>query len=237
MLILVLAPWFIWAGIYVGRPAKAIPFLMMIMAVVGMLMLYDFGQQDLETYINGQAAQLMGIATAFIVNRLIRNVSVERMVRRIMRAGWQDIARVAQAMRPISIAMIAVRMIDRVNLLTPKLSAVESKGGASLDLMEDIRISVNMASLLELQDFLTENQISLEGFMQNLSGHFTEKLRQAEGESRELLIQLDRLLYQVCSISASPKKNEAISALAGIRRDIFPNALFLRAARTTREFE
>ncbi|MDL2283895.1 FUSC family protein [Oxalobacter sp. OttesenSCG-928-P03] len=238
MLILVLAPFFLVAGIYVGRPATAGRFLMTIMSVVGMLMLYDFGQQDLETYINGQSAQLVGIAIAIGVNRLLRNASVERMVRRIMRAGWQEIARVAAAKRPVSIAAIAVRMTDRVNLLAPRLAMVESKiEGPSLDLMEDVRVSINMAHLLGIQDFLRENKISLDAFMKDLSAYFTAKLKQAEGDGRDLLVQLDRLLYQACSLPASPRKNETISALAGIRRDIFPNALFYRAVISGRGYE
>ncbi len=237
MLILVLAPFFIWSGIYVGRPATAGRFLMTIMSVVGMLMLYDFGQQDLETYINGQSAQLVGIAIAIAVNRILRNASVERMVRRIMRAGWEEIARVAQAKRPVSIPTFVVRMTDRINLLAPRLTAIESKNGPSLDLMEDVRVSVNMAYLLDMQDFFRENRISLEAFMNDLSAYFSTKLRQAEVDGRALQIQLDQLLYKVCGLPSSSRKNEAISALAGIRRDILPNALFLRAAVPRKEYE
>jgi uncharacterized membrane protein YccC len=238
MLILVLAPFFLVTGIYVGRPATAGRFLMTIMSVVGMLMLYDFGQQDLETYINGQSAQLVGIATAIAVNQLLRNASVERMVRRIMRAGWREIARVAAARRPVSIAAIAVRMTDRVSLLAPRLAAVEGQAGSpSLDLMEDVRVSINMAHLLDIQDFLREHGISLDAFMNNLSSYFTARLGPAQGDGRELLVQLDRLLYQTCSMPSSSRKNEAISALAGIRRDLFPDALFYRAAISRRGYE
>lgn len=230
MLILVLAPFFIWAGVYVARPASAGRFLMLIMAVVGMLMLYDFGQPDLTTFINGQTAQLFGIGSAIFFTRILRNVNVERLVRRVMRSGWSEIARVAKVMKPTSVAVMAVRMIDRVSLLAPRLAAVESRDSApSLGLMEDVRISLNTAYLLRLKSFLGENHLSLEPFMKSLSLYFTSKLDQTELDGRELLIQLDRLLYQICNLPSSTRKNEAISALTGIRRDVFPEALFYRA--------
>jgi len=238
MLILVLAPFFLVSAIYMGRPATAARALMIIMSVVGMLMLYDFGQDDFETYINGQSAMLIGIAIAIGVNRVLRNASVERMVRRIMRAGWREIARMAAAGRPVSVAEIAVRMTDRISLLAPRLAVVEGMTKSpSLDLMEDVRVSLNMAYLLDAQDFLKENNIFLDAFMNSLSSYFSARLKRMQGDNASVLAQLDRLLYQACSMPSSPKKNEAISALAGIRRDLFPNALFYSAAISGKEYE
>lgn len=238
MLMLVLAPFFIWGGIYMGRPASAGRFLILIMAVVGMLMLYDFGQPDLTTFINGQAAQLFGIGVAFFFTNLLRNVNIKRLVRRVVRSGWAEMAQMAKAMRPTSVAELAVRMTDRISLLAPRLAAVESSGGiSSLDLMEDVRVSINMAYLLRRQDFLRQSSVSLEPLMHHLFTYFRDKLSRMRGNERELLIQLDRLLYQVCDLPSSTQKNEVISALAGIRKDMFPKALFYRATVPGKEVE
>ncbi|MDR0934287.1 MAG: FUSC family protein [Burkholderiaceae bacterium] len=238
MLLLMMAPFFLWMGIYIGRPATAGAYLIMLMAVVGLLMLYDFGQADMTSYINGQIAQLVGIGVGLFVVRILRNVDLERIIRRITRSGWEDIARMARTMRPVSVAVTAVRMIDRVNLLAPRLAAVESqKGPLSLGLMEDIRVSVNLTFLLDSQEFLAENGMSSADFMTALADYFNAKLKQAQGDGRALLIQLDRLLYQICALPSSEGKNRVMAALAGIRKDIFPNTLFLKVVVSRRDPE
>jgi uncharacterized membrane protein YccC len=238
MLILVLAPFFLGAGAYLARPATALRSLLVIMSVVGMLMLYDFGYPDLTTFINGQLAQLFGIGMGLVFTILLRDVNIERLVRRVVRSGWAEMAHVARMMKPTSVAELVVRMTDRVSLLAPRLAAVESRGeGSSLDLMEDARVSINMAYLLRTRGFLEQNGLSLESFMHHFSVYFNNRLSQETVNGRELLIQLDRLLYQVCNLPSSIRKNEVIAALAGIRRDIFPDVLFHRAAVAGRGVE
>ena len=227
-LILVLAPFFLICGIFLGRPATAGKSLVHLMSVVGMLMLYDFGQQDIVNYFNGQGGQLIGISIAFFVTSLIRTAGVQRLVRRIVRTGQEEIARMAAALKPVALAPLAARMTDRVSLLVPRLAAAKGEG-ASIDLMEDVRVSVNMAYLLNLQPFFRDNGLEPEAFMQALSAYFMGRLRRAAQDGSALLAQLDRLLYAVCALPPSQGKNEAVSALAGIRQDIFPEALFLRA--------
>lgn len=235
-LILVLAPFFLICGVFLGRPATAGKSLVHLMSVVGMLMLYDFGQQDIENYFNGQSGQLIGIAIAFFVTSLIRTAGVQRLVRRIVRTGWGEMARMAAALKPVALAPLAARMTDRVSLLVPRLAAAKEEA-ASLDLMEDVRISVNVAYLLNLQPFFRDNGLEPEAFMKALSAYFMGRLRQAAQDGGALLAQLDRLLYQVCALPPSQGKNEAVSALAGIRQDMFPEALFLRAPAPKKEVQ
>ena len=237
MLVLMLAPFFLICGIYLYRPATVARSLTHLMSVVGMLMLYDFGQQDLESYLNGQGGQLIGIAIALGVTRLIRTAGAQRVARRIMRTGWQEMAQAAAAMVPVSLVTLVARMTDRVSLLAPRLAQEQSKVASSPDLMEDVRISVNMAYLLNMQSFLRDNGIAPDAFLKQLAVHFMDRLRQATQDGNALLAQLDRLLYQVCALPPSQEKNAAVSALAGIRQDIFPEALFLRAPAFKREVE
>jgi hypothetical protein len=140
-------------------------------------------------------------------------------------------ARVAKAASPVPVTEVMVRMSDRVSLLAPRMSMLQSSGtGTSLNLMEDVRVSVNMAYLLNKQKYLRQNALSIEPFLQHFSAYFFKKLVHDDVDGRVLLTHLDRLLYQACNLPSSAQKNEVISSLAGIRRDMFPQALFYRAA-------
>ena len=238
MLILVLAPFFLVSGAYLANPATAARALVWTMSVVAMLMLYDFGSPNFVSYVNGQFALLFGIGAAVFFTNLFRVVNIERAVRRLVRAGWAEMARTAKATSPMSVREITVRMTDKVTLLAPRLATLDDRGADSTrSLLENIRVNVNMAYLLRRQGFLTENGLSLHPFLGHFSAYFNRKLSQDDVDSRELITHLDRLLYQVCNLPSSTYKNEVISSLAGIRRDMFPDALFYRAAISSRGME
>ncbi|MDR1311313.1 MAG: FUSC family protein [Burkholderiaceae bacterium] len=237
-LAIVLAPFLICAGINLARPQKYAAYLMLIMAVDGMLVLYDYGAPDLMSFINGQIAMLFGIATAFFSTTLFRNLSIERTVRRLVRSIEEDIAKIAAAMRPVSVTAILVRMVDCVSLLAPRIASADRDSSmSSINVMGELRVGMNAGTLLNAQPFMQRSGISPDHFMKGLSAYFTGKLEKSESSGKELLVQLDRLLYRACGLPLSPEKNRIVAALAGIRRDIFPDALFLRAAVARKNVE
>ena len=235
MLIVVLAPFFLFSGAYLANPATAARALVWTMTVVAMLMLYDFGSPNFVSYVNGQFALLFGIGSAIFFTNLFRVVNIDTAVRRLVRSGWAEMARTAMMTNPLSVREITVRMTDKVTLLAPRLAALGSSGtDTTLSLMQDIRVNINMAHLQRRREFLRQNDLSLHPFLNHFSAYFTARLSRDDVESRELITHLDRLLYQVCNLPSSAYKNEVISSLAGIRRDMFPDALFYRAAVSSR---
>lgn len=237
MVILVMAPFFVYAGTYLARPATAGPALINMMAIVGMLMLYDYGSPNIEAYINGQGSQLLGIATAGIVTTILRNASVDRLINRILKATWQDISQMTKSKKPVSIPDMAVRMIDRVNLLAPKLAALKAKGETKQqDLMEDVRVTFYTAHLINHEAFFRENALTLDPMLLEMTKHFNQKVKDPEINTPKLLSEVDQLLYRVASLDTSELKNEVLASLAGIRQDLFPQALFLRATRMREEY-
>jgi hypothetical protein len=96
----------------------------------------------------------------------LRRVGAGWTARRLLRAGWGELARLGSGERVTSLAEFSARMVDRVGLLTPRLA--------------------------------------LAGSQQDLQA--ADALRAILGGARDAA------------------QNEALAALTGMRRDLFPQA-------------
>jgi uncharacterized membrane protein YccC len=228
MLMLVVAPCFLTLGVFVARPATSGRAMAVLFGVAGMLSMQDTGSMDLVSFINSMLAQLAGIAAAAVFTRLLRSVSADWTARRLLRAGWLELASLAGARRAPSLAAVSARMVDRIGMLTPRLAMAERPQDVSridaLHAFGDLRIGLNVARLRQLAPQLREHQAALRRLMQDLSAYF----RGRPGNRAEpgLLRRLDVALRDVCAgADAAPQaSHEAAAALAGLRRGLFPDA-------------
>nr|WP_283093316.1 FUSC family protein [Noviherbaspirillum sp. L7-7A] len=232
MLMLAVAPCFLLLGIYVARPATTGAAMAMLFGVAGMLSMQDTGTLDLVSFINSMLAQLAGIAAAAVFTRLLRSVSVDWTARRLLRAGWRELASLAGERRVPSVEAVSVRMVDRIGMLTPRLAMAAARGqenGASLDALHafgDLRIGLNVAQLRRLAPQLQLQQPALARLLQDLASHFRTGHVLQQRADTGLLRQLDAALAGVCAESASAHaaRIDAAAALVGIRRGLFPDA-------------
>jgi uncharacterized membrane protein YccC len=235
MLVLVTAPVFLLLGIYVARPTTSMRAMAMLFGVATTLSLQDTATSDLISFINGMLAQIAGIAAAALFTSLFRSVSAEWTARRLLRAGWTELARMGRTERMPSIAEVSARMLDRVGLLTPRLAmAGPQQDLSAVDALGDLRVGLNMAQLLRVQPRLEKDDVSLQPLMQELSEHFRNRPAQPDAEPA-LLTRLDALLRAVCAAASSAEQREAVAALAGIRRDLFPDAAPYQPATRSEE--
>ena len=226
MLMLVLAPFFIAGGILMARPstvARASPF---VFAVIATLTMYDMGMADMTAFINGQISQAIGIGMAALTTLLLRSVNAEWTARRLLRAGWQEIARLGQAVKAPPVIAVTVRMVDRISLLAPRLAAAGiHRDLAAFNALEDLRVGLNMTFLLRIRSRLQRNDISVQPLLDGLSEHFRNRSAQPSNMASVLLEKIDGTLHSVCCTPPFMRRNEAVAALTGIRRDLFPEAL------------
>jgi len=230
MLMLAVAPCFLLLGIYVARPATTGAAMAMLFGVAGMLSMQDTGAMDLVSFINSMLAQLAGIGAAAVFTRLLRSVSADWTARRLLRAGWRELASLAGERRVPSVEAVSARMVDRIGMLTPRLAMAASRGQhdpASLDALHafgDLRIGLNIAQLRRLAPQLRQQQAALARLLQDLASHFRAGPQQGAGSA--LLRQLDATLAAVCAAagSADAARQDAAAALVGIRRGLFPGA-------------
>ncbi len=154
MLVVICAPLFLLLGCFMARPATGPQALAFLFGVAGTLALHDTASADLASFFNSTIAQVLGIVVAARVTRLVRSVGADWSARRIQRAIWRELGEMATSAPPTSassnaFAAYAVRMLDRIGLLAPRIA----QGGASADLsvaddaLRDLRVGADIVAL------------------------------------------------------------------------------------------
>jgi uncharacterized membrane protein YccC len=224
-LVLACAPAFLVLGVYIGRPStfgQAMPFLF---GLAGTLALIDTNNADMVGFANSTLAQVIGIWSAALTTRLFRTVGAGFTARRLLKAGWSEMARIGRGETVPSVAEFSARMVDRIALLTPRLQlAGKQQDLQAADALVDLRIGLNMTLLAEARRALGRSQAALAPLMEDLARHFETRPRVDAACEAHLLASLDNALRAVCDDMTSSAQSDAVAALAGIRRDLFPTA-------------
>jgi uncharacterized membrane protein YccC len=219
------APAFLLVGIYTARPATGGQAMAVMFGVAGMLSLQDIGTLDMVSFTNGMLAQLAGMGAAMLATGVLRSVSGERTARRLLRAGRNDLARMAGAVRAPSLGAVSARMLDRIALLTPRLAMAGPREDLSaVDALADLRVGLNMAQLRSLQPGLDQHGVALHPLMRKLSEHFRQPHGGPGSAAPALLEAIDTMLRAVCAGVAGSARPQAAAALASLRRDLCPAA-------------
>jgi uncharacterized membrane protein YccC len=225
MLALAMAPAFLLVGIYTARPATGAQAMAMMFGVAGMLSLEDTGTADMVSFTNGMLAQLAGFGAAALATGVLRSVSAEWTARRLLRAGRNDLVRMAGAVRAQSLGAVSARMLDRIALLTPRLAMAGPRQDLSaVDALADLRVGLNIAQLRSLQPGVDQNGALLHPLMRKLSEHFRHPHGGSASGAPALLEAIDAMLRAVCVDVAGSARPQAAAALASLRRDLFPAA-------------
>jgi uncharacterized membrane protein YccC len=229
-LALVTAPPFLVLGVFMARPATTGRAMALVFGVAGTLALMDTSTADMVSFTNGMLAQLAGYGAAALATGLLRSVSAEWTARRLLRAGRDELARMALALRAQSLRTVSTRMLDRIALLTPRLAmAGAGQDVSAVDALADLRVGLNMAQLRSMQPRLERDGVPLQPLMRELAGHFGGREQPAAGEPA-LLAAIDAMLRAVCARVGGSGRLDAASALASLRRDLFPAAPSYQAA-------
>jgi len=225
MLVLACAPAFLVLGALIARPAtfgRAMPFLF---GIGGTLALQDTNTADAASFINATLAQLAGLALAVLVIGMFRSVSAGWTARRLLRAGWKELVTMGDGRQAPSVPEFSARMVDRIALLTPRLAMAGAQQDLqAADALVDLRIGLNMTQLLAARHELGRSQAALWALLEHLSQHFDARPHHDAEEDAHLLASIDNALRSVSAAQTSTAQRDALAALAGIRRDMFPEA-------------
>jgi len=235
-LLLLCAPTFLFLGCFVARPATMGAGMATLFGVAGALTLHDTGQADFAGYLNAMLAQIVGIVTAVVVTATFRSVGAEWSVRRLRRATWRELAEMAAgAPEAVQPRAWAVRAVDRISLLAPRLAQrdAERRFEAAERALRDLRVGSDLAVLQALRTTLPAPRIA--ALLQGVAAHYRERLRLPvtgdDGDarsprSRALREELDAVLAVALTTAQTPvvARSRAVTALVGLRRNLFPDA-------------
>jgi uncharacterized membrane protein YccC len=221
MFMLVCAPAFLAIGVLLARPAtfgRAMPFLF---GICGTLAMIDTHSADMVTFVNVTLAQLFGVAVAAATTGLLRRVGADWTARRLLRAGWRELARLGGGEK-ITLAAFSARMVDRIALLTPRLAqAGTSQANGAFN---DLRVGLNMTVLQNARAELGRGAAALAPVMRQLSTRFARLPAVEQDSERPLLDALDNALRAISAGTRDAAQTAALAALTSVRRDLFAHA-------------
>lgn len=223
MLVMVLAPPLLLAGLYMPDPKRMGAALAFIMTFCSALALQETFTADFASFVNGDFAQMVGIFIAIVATGAMRSMGVDAGARRLLSRVWKGLAGIARARRAPEPAAFAGVLVDRMALLSPKLAQVDPKGDLTgFDALRDIRIGMNMVSLQRVRpDLSGQPRAAVDRLLGQLESHFSGlAARRDRSPAPALLAAIDEALVLLAGRAAA----DGVSGLVGLRRNLFPEA-------------
>ncbi len=227
MLVVVLAPVMLPLGFFVGDPGSYNWSMPLLLGVGNGLALQETFRPDFASFVNGDVAQLVGLGAAVTVTRLFRSVGADWSARRILRAGWRELAALARAGRPVDSNAFVGRMLDRMGLLTVRLALVDPADQIhAADALADLRAGLNIQELNLEQPGLPRRAADAVGrVLQALGLHYARRRAdQPPAPDPGLLPAIDTAIAASAGEGADPHARRSVIALVGLRRNLFPAA-------------
>jgi uncharacterized membrane protein YccC len=157
----------------------------------------------------------------------VRSVGAEWSARRLLRAGWRDLAATPHSETLQERNVLAGLLLDRLGLLVPRLAAVGTGNDlTAVDVLKDQRIGINMAGLQRDRDAMPlPMRTAIDDVLLGTSAHFG--VQAAAGRVQPprpvLLDAIDRALDAATAMPAD-RGRDLLLQLVGIRRGLFAGA-------------
>lgn len=175
MLVMMFAVPYLIIGLLVAQPRLA-----MIGMPLAVVTANDIGIQgaysaNFHTFFNTNVAGIAGILFALVWTLALRPFGTRAATRRLVRAGWGDIAANAVGGKPESHASLRARMLDRLAQLVPRLAASESE--VSADGFSEVRVGLSTLALQrEMPDMPADQQHAVKRVLRSVSGYYKARL-------------------------------------------------------------
>jgi uncharacterized membrane protein YccC len=227
-LALVLLPAGLAIGILISRPATFGTGMVMGAFGATNLALNDGYAGNFAAFINSGIALILGLSAALIITRLMRSVGAAWSARRLLRAGWRDIALAATVAQEDGMlhdrAHLTGIMLDRLGLLMPRLAAVSPGADiAAADVLTDLRVGLNAIGLRHELNFLSEaERRQMLPVLAGVARHYRgNPLRPADNSLLNHIDQSILLIAENLDATQQLHHREALMLLVGLRSVLF----------------
>ncbi len=214
-------------GFFFGEPKYAIVAVALSTGFSTGLALQPSFQADFPTFLNTYLALIVGAAFGLVMLSLARVLPIEHVIRRILRAGWRDLAELTGARKVPDRGRWTSRMLDRVGLLLPRLAAAPPDNEWKLiDALRDLRLGVSIIDLrMVFRGRRAGGDRELEAVLSTLQAHFRSR---AAGVQAPLPLgftdEFDRLVQQILLMDDPSDRFAGAAAATAVRRNLCPNA-------------
>ncbi len=223
MLVLALAPVYLFLGLLMAMPSTALIGGPIALIAATELALSSSYSADFAAYTNSSIAAIVGLSLAAIAIRLVRSVGAEWAAERLLRRNRRDIADAALQHGTASRVAFATLILDRLSLVVPRLAAsAQNADAAVVSALADLRVGVDIVELREHRASLPQAaRAAVDAMLEGVAAHYRQRISQPPDP--QLLDAIDRAIAAVTatSVAALP---DLLRALVGLRRALFPEA-------------
>lgn len=226
MLVLAFAPPFLLLGLLIPRPQFNMLAMLMTVNTASFVALQNRFGADFTLFINEGLGAMAGVGFAFVWTIMTRPFGAELAARRLVWAGWSDLAETAAGSRRHDQEKLAGRMLDRLGQLVPRLAAMEDRELARIDGFAEVRVGFNILELQRVRWRLGANATAaINAVLQGVSQHYSERIakRSPVEPSEALRARIDEAL-DAAGTETVQRGHQAVDALVGLRRALFPEA-------------
>ncbi|NWK79312.1 FUSC family protein [Aquitalea sp. LB_tupeE] len=227
MLVAMLAIPFLLVGTLFTRPQFTMIAMMLTVNTATFLSLQGAYDTDFTAFFNGNVATVVGVSFALLFSLLVRPFGIELAIRRLRRASWHDLARMASGRVLGDYPQLTARMLDRLGQLIPRLAA---NGHDQLPLVfSELRTGFSVLHLQRDENKLPDSAgAGVQQVLDDVAAHYHQALalRHAPQTDKQLLQHIDVALNQV--LGSGQRSNHAVqtvlNALVELRITLFPAA-------------
>jgi len=228
MLVLVLAPVMLGIGYFQAHPVWMPRGMALVIGFAGALGLQASYSANLPEFLNGNLAQIVGIAVALAATRLLRSVGAGWAARRILRQGWRDVAGLARRRQPVGADAWIATMLDRVGLVQARIALAQPEETVdAYDALADMRVGLNLLDLESAARGAGEGRDPLfDPTLDAVAAAFERRDRDGSAKPDPgLLHVIDDAITRLAEASrGEDPATRSFAALTGLRRNLFPAA-------------
>jgi uncharacterized membrane protein YccC len=222
MLVLAFAIPFIWIGALTVQPKFYLGTLLTIVNSSTFISIQSQYDADFMSFINGNIAGPAGLLFAFCWTLAVRPFGTEAAARRLTRFGWEDITRLGKPGTLHEHRRMAVRLLDRLMQVMPRLSQSGQDTGSAL---RDVRVALNLLDILAYAPRVDVSaQVLLQQVVGEVARYFAACLEAGERLPAPLPIlkTLDRARRALNACLSEDACPHLLLALSGLRLALLP---------------
>ncbi|WP_339777082.1 FUSC family protein [uncultured Thalassospira sp.] len=196
LLVVVFAPYLLLIGLLIPSPKTFIFALPMIVNTVMLLNISTRYSGNFASSLDGAVAMISGFVVAVVVTAMMRSMTPDHSIRRLLQANWRDLANLARFDHVAPRMTVLRRLLDRQGLILPKLAQAPDHRTRLMRAMPEVSIAANLVDLRRVRKGL-DGQIGdrMDRFLAVMATHFDLRTRDFDRPpDGELLTLLDEIL-------------------------------------------
>ncbi|MFB9910768.1 FUSC family protein [Rhizobium paknamense] len=227
MLVMVLAPAFLFLGLQMTNPATMTLAMLMAVNNASFIAIQDQYSADMTSFANSSIATMLGVSFAFVWVTATRPFGAELAARRLVLSGWRDLAQTAAGLRSADHNRLASRILDRLGQLVPRLATATTRDIQQVDGFADVRLGFNVLILQEDRARLAEpERQQVSAVLAGIADHYRRQVRAARSlpPPEALREVVDTALLSLRQATPPENLRRSVDSLVGLRRVLFPEA-------------